>query len=280
MHADILDAFASGEHLGNPAAVVSLAAFPETDELQATAHRIGVPTTAFVVNTEPGAYDVRWFTPHARLNLCGHATIAATRHLLSLPENAGRSELSFNAGDVGLMAQAHGDRIALELPTASLEEADPPPGLLEALGITTALSCSISSDDVMVELESVTAVTSIAPDFEALACLPFRGHIVTAQADSGADFVSRTFFPALGVDEDQVCVSAHCKLAPFWASRLDRVRLVGLQLSARGGRLEVEDRGDVVCVTGTAVPRGVEHRMDLTGTADREDQPQTEVTVT
>jgi predicted PhzF superfamily epimerase YddE/YHI9 len=53
-----------------------------------------------------------------------------------------------------------------------------------------------------------------------------------------------------------VCVTAHCKLAPFWARRLGRRGLTALQLSERGGRLEVEDRGDRVRVLGAAVPRG------------------------
>jgi len=59
-----------------------------------------------------------------------------------------------------------------------------------------------------------------------------------------------------GVDEDQVCVTAHCKLTPFWARRLGRQALVALQLSQRGGRLEVEHRGDRVRVLGAAVRRG------------------------
>jgi predicted PhzF superfamily epimerase YddE/YHI9 len=82
---------------------------------------------------------------------------------------------------------------------------------------------------------------------------------VTARASSGADLVSRTFFPSLGVDEDQGCVTAHCKLAPFWAGRLGRTRLTALQLSERGGRLAVEDLGDRVRVLGIAVPREGAH---------------------
>jgi predicted PhzF superfamily epimerase YddE/YHI9 len=60
--------------------------------------------------------------------------------------------------------------------------------------------------------------------------------------------VSRTFFPALGVNEDDVCVSAHGKLAPFWAARLGWRMLSARQLSARGGRLDVEDCGRVSAV--------------------------------
>src|SRR5215470_2479253 len=71
----IVDTFAGAGHLGNPAAVVSLRSFPGDDVMQDAAHRIGVPTTAFVVPVAAGEYRVRWFTPFAEVNLCGHATI-------------------------------------------------------------------------------------------------------------------------------------------------------------------------------------------------------------
>jgi len=281
MRVSVVDTFASAAHLGNPAAVVVLAAFPDDDVLQDAAHRIGMPTTAFVVAAaEAGSYDVRWFTPYATINVCGHATIAAARHLFARPENARRTELSFRSDDVVLSARSRGDQIALDLPAASLTHGDPPVGLLDALGVTAAVSCMTSSDDVMVELESAAAVAAVAPNFEALARQPFRGHIVTAPADSGADFVSRTFFPSLGVNEDQVCVSAHCKLTPFWAARLGRRRLSALQLSARGGRVEVEHRaGGVVRVAGSAVPRGPTYQLQPAVVGATEEQSETEVVV-
>ncbi|MGW4393666.1 PhzF family phenazine biosynthesis protein [Amycolatopsis nivea] len=247
-----VDAFADGRYAGNPAAVALLPAFPEAPVLQDTAFRIGLPTTAFLVPRGTGAYDVRWFTPHAEINLCGHATIAAARLLFDEPGNAGSPRLTFVSGNGVLFAERDGELVGIDLPAAPVAEADPPEGLLAALGVR-ALSCHVSADDVLVELPSPEAVAAVRPDFAALARLPFRGHIVTA-AD-GEGFVSRTFFPSLGVDEDQVCVTAHCKLGPYWAGRLGRKRLSARQLSERGGSLRVEDAGERVRVWGTAVAR-------------------------
>ncbi|MFC0527577.1 PhzF family phenazine biosynthesis protein [Phytohabitans kaempferiae] len=255
MRFHIVDTFADDRFAGNPAAVVSAPEFPADAAMQSVAHRIGLPTTAFVVAAGPGEYRVRWFTPYKEINLCGHATIASARYLFGQAADAGRSRLRFVSDNGVLYAERVGDLVAIDLPSAALTPAAPPPGLLEALGVAAA-SCAVSSDDVLVEVESAEAVAAIRPDFAALARQPFRGHIVTAPATGGADFVSRTFFPSLGVDEDQVCVSAHCKLAPFWARRLGRTALTALQLSERGGRLEVEDRGDRVRVLGAAVSRG------------------------
>ena len=197
---------------------------------------------------------MRWFTPYKEINLCGHATIASARYLFGLHENAGRAALRFVSDNGVLYAERVGDLVAIDLPASRLTPADPPPGLLTALR-TDAVSCAVSSDDVLVELASAQAVAAVRPDFPALARQPFRGHIVTAPGPDGVDFVSRTFFPSLGVNEDQVCVTAHAKLAPFWAERLGRRGLLALQLSERGGRLVVEDRGDRVRVLGSAVRR-------------------------
>ena len=54
MRFHIVDTFADARFAGNPAAVVPYAAFPPVEEMQATAYRIGVPTTAYVVPTAPG----------------------------------------------------------------------------------------------------------------------------------------------------------------------------------------------------------------------------------
>jgi predicted PhzF superfamily epimerase YddE/YHI9 len=80
--------------------------------------------------------------------------------------------------------------------------------------------------------------------------------IATAEAadpGQGYDFVSRGFFPRLGIDEDPVTGSAHTALAPFWSRRLGRDRLVGLQASARTGLVATELSGDRVLLSGSAV---------------------------
>ena len=70
----------------------------------------------------------------------------------------------------------------------------------------------------------------------------------------------------MGIDEDPVTGSAHCCLAPYWAERLGRERLVGAQLSARGGEVGVEIAGDRVLLRGDAV---VVTRGELVGDASK-----------
>jgi PhzF family phenazine biosynthesis protein len=103
-------------------------------------------------------------------------------------------------------------------------------------------------------LRDEAAVRQVEPGFRALRAIDARGVIVTAPADEpGVDFVSRFFAPAAGVDEDPVTGSAHCCLAPFWADRLGRDRLVARQVSERAGELRVTLNGDRVRIAGRAV---------------------------
>jgi predicted PhzF superfamily epimerase YddE/YHI9 len=54
------------------------------------------------------------------------------------------------------------------------------------------------------------------------------------------------------VPEDPVTGSAHCTLVPFWSRRLGRASLFARQVSARGGELWCEDRGERVTIAGQA----------------------------
>ena len=44
------------------------------------------------------------------------------------------------------------------------------------------------------------------------------------------DFVSRYFAPQAGIDEDPVTGSAHCSLAPYWAPKLNKQRILRLSV--------------------------------------------------
>ena len=219
--------------------------------MQSVAFHLGVPTTAFLVPDTSRRHRIRWFTPRKELNLCGHATIASACYLYDVAGVPPRP--SWTSRRAAVRCATRQDRyISLDLPRMEVVTCQPPEGLAAALG-ALIVRCARAVDDIVVELESERAVATLRPDFAALARIECRGHVVTARAEQqSADFVSRSFFPALGVDEDQVCVSAHCKLGPYWGQRLDKQKLTGIQLSARGGRLEVHLDGQRVHVAGEA----------------------------
>jgi PhzF family phenazine biosynthesis protein len=103
----------------------------------------------------------------------------------------------------------------------------------------------------MVVLNSETAVRNAAPDLRKLTELGNQGLIVTAVGEQ-ADFVSRYFAPGIGIDEDPVTGSIHSVLTPYWAERLGKTSLQARQLSARGGELRCELKGERVAIAGQA----------------------------
>ena len=219
--------------------------------MQSVAAELRHSETAFVVPRDDGGYDLRWFTPAAEVQLCGHATLA-TAHVLAGQGAAG--PLAFHTHSGVLTAAINDGDIELDFPAQSPAPIDEPQGLAVALG-TSLRSTYGNGVDVLVEVADEETVRDLAPDIAALRRVDCRGVVVTAQANEGSDvdFVSRFFAPRVGVDEDPVTGSAHCALAPFWTRRLGRSSLVGAQLSPRGGRVGVEVRGDRVMLRGRAV---------------------------
>lgn len=57
----------------------------------------------------------------------------------------------------------------------------------------------------------------------------------------------------VGIDEDPVTGSAHCSLGAYWSPRLGKTTLTGIQLSARGGCVDVRLRDDRVELSGRAI---------------------------
>src|SRR5512133_3245327 len=71
-----VDAFAHGPFTGNPAAVCVLTD-PVTEEtMQNIAMENNLSETAFITRGN-GEWLIRWFTPAAEVDLCGHATLAS-----------------------------------------------------------------------------------------------------------------------------------------------------------------------------------------------------------
>lgn len=68
-----------------------------------------------------------------------------------------------------------------------------------------------------------------------------RGLIICSLAaddDDSIDFYSRFFGPKVGILEDPVTGSAHCLLAPYFSTRLNKPALIGMQRSERGGLIK------------------------------------------
>ena len=248
----VVDAFASEPFTGNPAAVVPLSRWPEDKWLQNVAMEMNLSETAYFVRSANG-FDLRWFTPKVEVDLCGHATLATAKVISHLGLNGDRPEIVFSSRSGNLLARLRPECIELDFPLKPELPAEPPAGLVEALGAVPKY-VGRNQFDYIVELESDVVLRSLLPDFKQLARVECRGIIVTARSsDPTFDFVSRFFAPAAGIDEDPVTGSAHCCLADYWRKQLGKSKFTAYQASARGGVIQVEVVGDRVLLGGQAV---------------------------
>jgi len=249
----VVDAFTDRPFAGNPAAVCILPAEREKAWMQQVAREMNHAETAFVL-CRPDHVALRWFTPTVEVDLCGHATLASAHALWENGTYRAEQLIRFRTRSGDLFATRDGAWIRLDFPALTAQWADTPPGLSDTLGCAVR-SCALSKFDLLVEVDAEAKVVNLKPDLSLLARLPYRGVIVTAQADEDKDyhFVSRFFAPQSGVPEDPVTGSAHCALAPYWAERLGTNPLIGYQASPRGGIIQVEVKGDRVILGGQAV---------------------------
>lgn len=244
-----VDAFASRPFEGNPAAVCPLDDWLPEHAMQSIALENNLSETAFFVRGESG-YRIRWFTPAAEVDLCGHATLASAWVLFNRLGHAGPA-IRFESNSGPLEVTRDANRLVLDFPAQPPRPCATPPGLLEALG-TEPIEC-LEYVDLVAVFDEPQAVLDASPDMARLAALDYRGIAITAPGGD-YDFISRFFAPAVGVAEDPVTGSAHTKLTPYWAGKLGKSSLAARQVSPRGGDLWCTLNGDRVLIAGHAVP--------------------------
>jgi predicted PhzF superfamily epimerase YddE/YHI9 len=244
-----VDAFTDRVFSGNPAAVIPLSEWLPDELLQQIALENNLSETAFFVPESDG-YRLRWFTPATEVDLCGHATLASA-HVLFTRMRPSLDEVRFHSKSGPLMVHRDGERLVLDFPARPPSAVEPPRGLVEAVGGEPSETLRAERDHLLV-YESEEEVRALRPDFSRLMQIDHFAIIATAPGKQH-DFVSRFFAPRKGVPEDPVTGSAHCTLTPYWAKRSGKNRLRARQVSARGGDLECELRGDRVRMTGRAV---------------------------
>lgn len=247
-----IDSFTHQPFKGNPAGVCVVAEFPRLSLMQQIANEINLSETAFVVHKQGTEYDIRWFTPTTEVELCGHATLASA-HALWHELNISHHVIHFNSLSGVLIASRSANEITLDFPAYTNAPVATVDDLTEALGIVP-IAIHKAHDDWIVELPQYADVTALKPNMTQLSQINCRGIIVTAKGNDQYDFVSRFFAPKCGVPEDPVTGSAHCKLAPYWSSRLNKTSMIAYQASKRGGGVvKVRFENNRVYLTGEAV---------------------------
>ncbi|CAA7620068.1 putative enzyme [Magnetospirillum sp. LM-5] len=245
-----VDAFAERPFTGNPAAVVVLDRWADEAWMQAVAAENALSETAFLVKESSG-WRVRWFTPTVEVALCGHATLASAWVVLTHLEPGDAVTFASQSGP--LPVTRDGDRLVLDFPANKPRPTVFPDGIDRIVGAPVR-EVLATQDHLLCVVDAADIVARLTPDLDRVAALKQWALIVTAPGTDQVDFVSRFFAPRKGVPEDPVTGSAHCVLAPFWAKRLGKDKMVARQVSARGGTLHLDMAGDRVRIGGRVVP--------------------------
>jgi PhzF family phenazine biosynthesis protein len=271
----VVDSFTDKPFAGNPASVCMLTELVSDEWMQKLATEMGHSETAFVLpvanhgsrrfaawgwDTElitsmdaSRAFILRWFTPSAEVNLCGHATLAAAHHLFDHNILHGNNPITFYTRSGILSVKRDAEFLIMDFPSVEVQPTAIPDWMSDVLPGMKIKLYGNALEDSFVELEDEDAVRSAKPDINALRGVDARGLILTASSDKGYDVVSRFFAPRVGVDEDPVTGSAHCAIGPFWSERLNKQEVRCFQASERGGELIVRTRGERVDILGQAV---------------------------
>jgi len=243
-----VDAFTNHVFAGNPAAVCPLTHWLDEQLMQEIAMENNLSETAFFLQKED-VFEIRWLTPVVEIDLCGHATLASA-HVIFNHLDYREHEIHFKYSGGDLTVSREEDRLKMNFPSTPAIPSDPKEVLINGLGAEPVEV--LKSRDYMAVYENEHVVRSLKPNFALLEKLNAIGIIATAPGKS-ADFVSRFFAPAAGINEDPVTGSAHCTLIPYWAERLNKSKMDALQVSPRGGQIYCDYLGDRVGIAGHAI---------------------------
>ncbi len=221
----IADAFTDTLFGGNPAGIVILPDgddFPADEIMVKTAAELRYSETAFIKRINEDEFNIRYFTPAAEVDLCGHATIASFKALLSggyIQDNktyinhtlAGDLNIDIKNGFV-LMDMASPVKINEISEESALSE------LYKIMGLNyqeqkekgiTMLPQMISTGlpDIMMPVASQKDLDAISPDFPALSKLSEKYEVVgvhafTTDCEKGTTCHVRNFAPLYDIDEE------------------------------------------------------------------------------
>ncbi|WP_017728567.1 PhzF family phenazine biosynthesis protein [Halalkalibacterium ligniniphilum] len=247
-----VDAFTDKPFSGNPAAVCMVEKDVDHKWMQQVAKEMNLSETAFL-RRSGDEFLLRWFTPEVEVDLCGHATLASAHVLWQEGYIPADEAITFATKSGQLVAKQKDGWIELDFPSEPPASCELPTIIKEAFDVPIK-AVGKNRLDYIVEVETEEQVKHLKPNMHVLKELVTRGTIVTSKSErDGVDFVSRCFFPGVGIDEDPVTGSAHCCLGPYWEAKLGKSSFYVEQISPRLGKLHVRVEGDRCFLLGQAV---------------------------
>jgi len=167
-----IDAFAHKVFEGNPAAVIPLQKWLEDALMQKIAMENNLSETVFFVK-EQEKYHIRWFTPKAEVDMCGHATLASAYVIFEeLQEQVNEIVFSSKSGDLAVKKESDGS-LVMSFPLQEITECETPQKISKAFS-QKPIACYKSMDYIVI-FEDEEDVADAKPNLELLKMLDARG---------------------------------------------------------------------------------------------------------
>lgn len=221
----IVDAFTDKPFGGNPAGVVLLDsdAFPKDDLMLSIASELRYSETAFIRRHSAQEYTIRYFTPKAEVDLCGHATIASFFTLHQKGLASGQCLCHTKAGDLRIEV---GEKVMMQMAkpriVATLTETEE---IYRALGMkdyhpTMPVQIVYAGlPDIMIPLPSLDILKSLLPNMDAIAAITKKYDSVSfhvfAFGNDGYTAHVRDFAPLYDIPEESATGTANASLTYY-----------------------------------------------------------------
>ena len=221
----IVDAFTDHPFGGNPAGVVLLDdnGFPKDSLMLQIAAELRYSETAFIKRHSAQEYTIRYFTPKAEVELCGHATIASFSLLFQKGLAKGTCLCHTLAGDLTVEAD---ERVMMQMATpridAQIEDVSEIYQALGLLGYEPAMPVMIAYSglpDLMIPVKDVDTLHDLRPDMSMITQITERLNAVSfhvfAFGNDGYTAHVRDFAPLYGVPEESATGTANAALTHY-----------------------------------------------------------------
>lgn len=224
-----LSAFSDTQSGGNPAGVWLGDELPDVATMQEIAARIGYSETAFVAPTSGTVKRIRYFSPLAEVNFCGHATIATGVHLGAM-QGPGDYQLQTAVGQVALKVEdVDGQLFSTLTSVPTQHKAVTEEFLHEVLSMLSWQRAELDPAippalafaglwHLVIAVRSLSRLQRLRYDFDGLKVLMEGAGITTLQLIWREDetlFHSRNPFPVGGVVEDAATGAAAAALGGY-----------------------------------------------------------------
>lgn len=222
-----LTAFTENIGGGNPAGVVLNADSLSEKEMLAIAKEVGYSETAFIMDSKQANFKLRFFTPTAEVDLCGHATIAAFNLLRDLGLiDKGNYLQETKAGNLNIKVQA--ESVYMEQNKPKYFELIDKKEIKKCFKSETrnylkempVQIVSTGLKDIILAVQDLETLMNLKPNLKSIEKISEKYDVVGIHAFSletinDVEAHARNFAPRYGINEESATGTSNCALACY-----------------------------------------------------------------